>query len=153
MPQWRDFLERFRPAGTPGAPAQGGVPADRTADTAAELAPLFLILDDVAAQAARIRQGAAEQADVIRQDAGRRAPEIVADARAHAETARAEAAAQARAATLTEDADVNTRRRRELDDLQARVAARMPDYVEKVVVTARAVLGEFCGPGDAAASR
>ena len=26
MPQWRDFLERFRPAGTPGAAAQGGVP-------------------------------------------------------------------------------------------------------------------------------
>ncbi len=153
MPQWRDFLERFRPAGTPGAAAQGGVPADRIADTDAELAPVFVILDDVAAQAARIRRVAAEQAEVIRQDAGQRAPEIVAEARAHAETARAEAAAQAGAATLIEDVGTDAAHRAELDDLQARVAARMPDYVEKVVVTARAVLEEFCGPGDAAASR
>jgi hypothetical protein len=153
MPQWRDFLERFRPAGTPGAAAQGGVPADRIADTAAELEPLFLILDDVAAKAARIRRGAAEQAEVIRQDAGRRAADIVAEAWARAETARAEAAAQARAATVTEDIGTDAARRAELDDLQARVAARMPDYVEKVVVTARALLEEFCGPGDAAAPR
>ena len=153
MPQWRDFLERFRPAGTPGAAAQGGVPADRAADTDAELAPVFVILEDVAAKAARIRRGAVEQAEVIRQDAGRRAAEIVAEARAQAEAARAEAAAQARAATLTEDVGTNVARRAEVDDLQARVAARMPDYVEKVVLTARAVLEEFCGPGDAMGPR
>ena len=67
MPQWRDFLERFRPAGTPGAAAQGGVPADRIADTAAELEPVFMMLDDVHAEAARIRRCAVEHADAIRQ--------------------------------------------------------------------------------------
>jgi hypothetical protein len=153
MPQWRDFLERFRPAGTPGAAARGGVPADRTADTAAELAQLFLILDDVAAEAARIRRGAVEQADVIRLDAGRQAAEIVADARAQAEAARAEAAARSRALTVTLDAGVNAQRRRALDDLQARTAARMPDYVDRVVLTARALLEEFCGPDAATGTR
>jgi hypothetical protein len=34
----RDFLERFRPVGTPGASATG-VAADRTAERAAELEP------------------------------------------------------------------------------------------------------------------
>ena len=97
MPQWRDFLERFRPAGTPGAAAQGGVPADRTADMATELEPVFMLLGDVHAAAARIIRRAAEQADEIRQDAGRQAAEIVARAQAQAETARAEAAVQSRA--------------------------------------------------------
>ena len=102
MPQWRVFLERFRPAGTPGAAAQGGVPADRIADTAAELEPVFTMLDDARAEAARIRRCAVEHADAIRQDAGRQAAEIVAEARAQAEVARAEAAARSRALAVTE---------------------------------------------------
>ena len=37
MPDLRDFLSRFRPAGTPGAAARPGVPVDRVAEREAEL--------------------------------------------------------------------------------------------------------------------
>ncbi len=157
MPQWRDFLERFRPAGTPGAAAQGGVPADRIADTAAELEPVFMMLDDAQAEAARIRRCAVEHADAIRQDAGRQAAEIVAEARAQAEVARAEAAARSRALAVTESTGMAVERHRELEELRARAAARMPDYTDRVVAAARALLEEFCEPSgvprDAAAPR
>ena len=43
MPQWRDFLERFRPAGTPGAAARPGVPADRSADAVRGVFPLAFL--------------------------------------------------------------------------------------------------------------
>ena len=157
MPQWRDFLERFRPAGTPGAAAQGGVPADRTADTASELEPVFLMLDDVQAEAARNLRRAAEQADEIRKDAGRQAAQIVAEAQAQAETARAEAAVQSLALTAAENIRMEAERDRELEVLRARAETRMPDYNDRVVGAARALLEEFCEslaePRDAAARR
>lgn len=157
MPQWRDFLERFRPAGTPGAAAQGGVPADRTADTASELEPVFLMLDDVQAEAARNLRRAAEQADEIRKDAGRQAAQIVAEAQAQAETARAEAAVQSLALTAAENIRMEAERDRELEVLRARAETRMPDYNDRVVAAARALLEEFCEslaePRDAAARR
>ena len=146
MPQWRDFLDRFRPAGTPGAAAQGGVPADRTADMATELEPVFMLLDDVHAAAARIIRRAAEQADKIRQDAGRQAAEIVARAQAQAGTARAEAAVQSRALTAAENTRMEAERDRELEELRARAETRMPDYNDRVVAGARALLEEFCEP-------
>ncbi|MGW3208866.1 hypothetical protein [Streptomyces sp. NPDC001135] len=58
----RDFLEGFRPAGTPGAPATG-VPADRMAERAAELEHALARLTDVQQQAARIRAAAEETAE------------------------------------------------------------------------------------------
>ena len=146
MPQWRDFLERFRPAGTPGAAAQGGVPADRTAEMATELEPVFMLLDDVHAAAARIIRRAGEQADEIRQDAGRQAAEIVARAQAQAGTARAEAAVQSRALTAAENTRMEAERDRELEELRARAETRMPDYNDRVVAAARALLEEFCEP-------
>ncbi|GAA1331576.1 hypothetical protein GCM10009647_071660 [Streptomyces sanglieri] len=56
----RDFLERFRPAGTPGASA-AGVPVDRTAERASELEPTLAQLMDVQREAARIRASADEK--------------------------------------------------------------------------------------------
>jgi hypothetical protein len=157
MPQWRDFLERFRPAGTPGAAAQGGVPADRIADTAAELEPVFMMLDDVQAEAARILRCAVEHADAIRQDAGRQAAEMVSEAQAQAEAARADAAARSRGLAVTDNTTMAAERDRELEDLRARAAGRMPDYTDRVLAAARALLEEFCEPSgeprDAAAPR
>jgi hypothetical protein len=146
MPQWRDFLEHYRPAGTPGAAAQGGVPADRIAGTAAELEPVFMMLDDVQAEAARILRCAVEHADAIRQDAGRQAAEIVAEAQAQAEAAGADAAARSRGLAVTENTGMTAERDRELEELRARAAGRMPDYTDRVVAAARALLEEFCEP-------
>nr|HYS37721.1 hypothetical protein [Pseudonocardiaceae bacterium] len=54
-PIWRNFRYRYRPAGTPGAATQAGVPVDRTAEATAELAPVFALLADVEHDAIAIR--------------------------------------------------------------------------------------------------
>lgn len=77
MPQWRDFLERFRPAGTPGPAGRPGVPADRSADATTELTGLLVLLDDAADAAQKIRRDAAERADEIRRAAHQQAAQIV----------------------------------------------------------------------------
>lgn len=146
MPQWRDFLERFRPAGTAGAAAQGGVPADRIADIAAELGPVFMMLDDVEAEAARILASAVERADAIRHDVGRQAAEMVAEAQARSETTRAEAAAHSRGSATAENTGIAAERDQELEELRARITARMPAYTDHILVAARALLEEFCEP-------
>jgi flagellar biosynthesis/type III secretory pathway protein FliH len=150
MPQWRDFLERFRPAGSPGAAAQGGVPADRIGDSAAELAPVFMMLDDVRSQATRVRRCAIEQAEIIRRDAGRRAAEIATAAESQAQMARAAEFERARKLTAAEGTRSATERTRELDELRARVEARMPDYIDRVLAAVATLLEDFCQPLDAA---
>jgi V/A-type H+-transporting ATPase subunit D len=58
LPQLRDFLERFRPAGAPGAAAGAGVPADRSRELAARQAHR-------AALAAAVRHAAAAEAERV----------------------------------------------------------------------------------------
>jgi hypothetical protein len=59
MPRARDFLERFRPGGTPGAVARPGVPADRQAERPAELEPLLALLAETEVEVAQISAGRA----------------------------------------------------------------------------------------------
>jgi hypothetical protein len=93
----RDFLERLRPSGTPGAASVAGVPADRLAERATELESVFALLDEVQAQAGRIRFAADEEAQRRRDEAHAQADGIVAAARRLAEAERASAAASAQA--------------------------------------------------------
>ena len=44
MTRTRELLERFRPAGTPGAAGGRGVPVDRVAERSAELEPVLELL-------------------------------------------------------------------------------------------------------------
>ena len=94
MPQLSDFLHRFRQAGAPGAASMAGVPADRSAELAAELRPVLALLDGTQEQCAQVVAQARQEAGRIvaraRQEAGR----IAADGGNRAETARGEAAAQ-----------------------------------------------------------
>jgi hypothetical protein len=72
-----EFLRRFRPAGTPGAAARAGVPVDRAAEAAGELAPVLALLADVESATAEIREGARLDAMELRDQArarGRRRP-------------------------------------------------------------------------------
>ncbi|ALO98905.1 hypothetical protein [Streptomyces olivaceoviridis] len=87
----RDFLERFRPVGTPGASATG-VPADRTAERAAELEPALARLADVQQEAAQIRATAEQEAEALRQNAAREAARLVEAARERAREVRRQAA-------------------------------------------------------------
>jgi len=94
--EWRQFLGRFRPAAVPGPAAAAGVPADRRVEAAAELAPVFALLDDVETEIATIAADGAARAQRIRRGAERTAASMVADAESGARQIRAAAAGQDR---------------------------------------------------------
>jgi hypothetical protein len=62
----RDFLERFRPSGTPGAAVRRSVPADRLAERSAELELLLALLAEMETEVAQIRAAAQQGADLRR---------------------------------------------------------------------------------------
>ncbi|MGW2374730.1 MULTISPECIES: hypothetical protein [Kitasatospora] len=135
MARFRDFLARFRPAGTPGAPTVG-VPADRAAELAAELEQPLGGLAQAQAEAAAIRAEAAAEAERIRQEAVRNAERIVELAHARALRVRAEAAAvaghaaSARAAELAADAE------QAADRIRSRARERMPALADRAAALA-----------------
>ena len=146
MPQWRDFRERFRPAGTPGAAGRPGVPADRGADLAAELTPLLALLDDVQDEASHIRCAADRRAEQIRAAAARQAAEIVADARQEGDDVRlrAEADALREAEALTDE--MRARTAAEIAALRTQAGERLPHCVDTVAAQARQWLDELGRP-------
>lgn len=103
MPQLRDFLDRFRPAGAPGSAATAGVPADRLAELAAELDPVLALLKDADSQCAVIVAEGEHEAERIAREAGELAARIAADGKERALAARnlaaSEVLAQAKADT------------------------------------------------------
>jgi hypothetical protein len=142
---WRDFLGRFRPAGTPGAAAPRGVPTDRMADRATELSPLFALIDDIHADAERIRDQAIAQAEELRAEGRTHATEIVARARDRVESLGKQAALDMRSRAAAEQAELEAVHSATLSQLRTRIALRMPDYVQLVVAEARAMATP--GPG------
>ena len=91
MPQPRDFLERFRPAGAPGAAARAGVPADRGRELDGELVPVLKLLDETYRECGQIVARAREEAARITDGARERAAAMAADAARQASAARDEA--------------------------------------------------------------
>jgi len=132
-PIWRDFLYRYRPAGTPGAATQAGVPVDRTAEATAELAPVFALLADVEHEATAVRARGAEAARRRVEQARAQAAAIVAAAGDRADVVRAQAAEEAfrdaerAAAELTADGRARAARIREL------AAARLPVLADRAL--------------------
>lgn len=94
MPQLGDFLNRFRPAGAPGAATRAGVPADREAELSAELGPVLAMLEGADAECVRLAAEARREADRTVADAREEAASISAYSARQAEEARAEAAAE-----------------------------------------------------------
>ena len=88
MPRSRDTLQRFRPAGTPGAASAAGIPVDRVAEASAELEPVLSLLADTQAEVAGLRRAAEREAEQRRQAAVTRATALIAAAHRQA-TARA----------------------------------------------------------------
>ncbi len=88
MTQTRDFLDRFRPAGAPGAAARAGVPADRVRELAAEVEPVLVLLDDVHAECDRILAEAQQEAARIAAQAQAEVSRIGRDAERRARAAR-----------------------------------------------------------------
>lgn len=149
MPRAREFLERFRPVGTPGAAAAGGaVPVDVRAELAAELAPVLAALSDVDQQSHQIRADADDYARRRAAEASATAEALLADARRVADEQRLAAAA-----ALTSSADAEAARAREAAEQQAdavRVAAaqRLPELLGRVRAAIEAELVELA-PGSA----
>lgn len=137
MPGLRDFLSRFRPAGSPGAAARGGVPADRSGELEAELGPVLALMDSTDADRERIIAQARRDAEQAVADARAGAAVIAADARRRAEVAREEAAqqvmaeARAEAARVMADATQQAARTRQL------AGQRAPALVSRAVDTIR----------------
>jgi hypothetical protein len=136
MPSPRDLLQRFRPAGAPGPATATGVPADRVEERASELDPLFGLLEDVVAEAARVRRDAEAEAERRREQAREQAVARVAAARLGADSVRAAELARAQqeaevAATRTAEharvvaEDIGARARRTIDADVADVVARV----------------------------
>ena len=145
MPRSRDFLERFRPSGTPGAAAAAGVPADRVAERSAELGPVLAALDDTQDEARRIVAAARSEADRRRSEGAQRARAVLATARSQAEAERAEAASLVRRQAEAEAAAVERAAARDAEALRARAEARLPQYVERALTIARERLAEVAG--------
>jgi len=107
LPQLRDFLDRFRPAGAPGA-ARAGVPADRAGELASELEPVLAQLADTEAECRRIVADAEQEASRIAADARAQAAWLAADAQRRADAAR-DAAAERTLAAARAEADASAR--------------------------------------------
>lgn len=148
----RDFLQRFRPAGTPGKAAAAGVPADRARDLAAELEPVFALLAEAEAERSRILAEAERDARQIRDTGHRRADDLVATAQRRAQGVRADAAAAALARAETEAAFAARSAEQEAQAIREHAAQRMPGYVGRAVQIVRALAAESADPGRPQAS-
>ncbi len=144
MARGRDFLQRFRAAGAPGAAAATGVPADRVAELSSELEPVLAVLADVQDEADRVRAAARREADRRRREATQQAQSLVATARREAESERADAAAQVSSQAEAEGSEVRAEAERVADEVRRRAGERIPDYVTQVLATVRR---EAWGPG------
>lgn len=132
MPDIRAFLERFRPAGAPGA-AAAAVPADRRTTLAAELEPVFALLDDAEEECRRLLDEAEARAQSIRRAAGDEAAALVEQAHADAAAERATAAATVRKAAEEEREALAAAAEEEARRIDAVAGERLPDLVARAL--------------------
>ena len=135
MARSRDWLARFRPAGSPGSPARPGVPAD-VSQADRELAAIFELLQPVEQECARIRAEAEREAGSRRDAAARSAAQLLASAAARSPEAQAEAFAlvAARSRVQRERAEAELAATRVLDSAQERMPAVVA-AVRRVLLT------------------
>lgn len=153
MPQWQDILDRFRPAGTPGAAGRPGIPVDRSADATAELTAVLTLLGDAQGEAARTRQAAVDRAQEIRLNAHRQAAELVAKARDDAETVRAQSEADALREAGADEDDMRRQTEAKIAQLRQRADERLAHDVDIVTAQAREWLDNLVRSATAASDR
>lgn len=140
MPRSRDILQRFRPAGTPGAASSAGVPADRVSEMAAELEPVLALLSATQEEASRVRNVAEHEVDQRRGRAMVRASGIVAAAHREAAAERAEAALRVSREVEEENAVALVEAEHTAAAVRRQAAERTPDYLDRVLGATRAAL-------------
>lgn len=145
MPRVRELLNRFRPAGAPGAASGAGVPVDRRAGVEAELEPVFAALEETQRECARLREAALAAASASGTETAGRAASIVEQARLDATAIRAEAAAEARQRAAKEIAEVGAAAAEQVDEVRRAAQLRRPELVAAVVAEVRAELAGLPG--------
>lgn len=140
MADLRGFLARFRPAAAPGAAGPRGVPADRLAEHAAELAPLFELLAATEAESARIVDDAERQAAESRNRAEIQAAALLDEARRKTDAARNGPVEAARIRAREEEAAAASEASARADRIRRRAADRLPAVVDRAVTPLLATL-------------
>ncbi len=110
------FLDRFR--------RSSGVPTPAGADLAAELLPLFSLLDAIEAEAAGVRRATAAAVGAERDRVTEEVEALLADARQQAEAEAAEAAKAARRAAATEAREIVAAGEAEAERIRAAASER-----------------------------
>lgn len=141
MPRVRDRLYRFRPAGAPGSASAAGVPTDRGADLAAELAPLFAELAKTERECADISAHAERDAAEVRARDAERARNLVTAARARLDGERADAVARLRQLDEANSAAAAVAAEREAAETHCRADEHMELYVDLVTASIGRMLG------------
>jgi len=136
VPDLRDFLSRFRPAGAPGAAAIG-VPTDRRRELAAEVGPVLTLLAGTDAECGRIVAQARRDAGQLAAGTSAEAAAIAADAGRRAAAAREEAVRQVMAAAREDAAAAVRDAERQATVIRALAARRIPSLVDRAVGTIR----------------
>lgn len=132
------YLRRFRRmVSPPGRPGPAAVPADRAAELASELAPLFASIDDIDAEAGRILRDADEEIERIEDESRGHAQEILSRAREQSAVARAEAIAKQRDEAEKEIHRAHEEAAREADRIRRVGRDRIPDLVDEVIARIR----------------
>lgn len=142
MVRVRDVLHSFRPAGAPGAAGAAGVPADRGADLAAELEPVFAQLANTEQECANIAVRASQAAAQIRARDEERARGSLAAARERMDAERAAAVAQMRPNALAKSTAAAVAAEREAAEIRRHAAEHMGSYVDLVVASVGSLIDD-----------
>ena len=153
LPQFRDFLDRFRPAGAPGAAHRAAVPADRAAQLEAELMPLLMLLDDAAASCARTVAQAQAEAQRILAAARAEAAARLEDASRQASAVRAETVRQVATATRAEADGAVAAAHVQADEIGRLSRRRIPALAARAVGLVQALGEEGTGSAGGSAGR
>jgi hypothetical protein len=145
VPRVRDLLNRFRPAGAPGAAGNAGVPVDRDASMRTELAPLFARLAPTLGDCADIVARARRDADVRRAADAERARSLLAQAQVTAPVERRSAASAIEEQVAADAAHASSAAANDLLELRERVLQRTPALVEQVVAAVSELLADDSG--------
>lgn len=138
MPGIRELLERFRPAGTPGAATAAGVPADRRDAVVAELRPVFAALAETERECDKLRDAAVAAAEQCSADSAERGRAILAAARTQAPAERAAAASRRCEAGRADVERVVAAGLSAAHDERRRADERLPRQLAGVVAAVRA---------------
>ena len=128
----RDYLDRFRPAGAPGAGGTG-VPADRSRELEAELTTVLALLDGVHAECAGVLARARRDAEQIVAAARAEAATMTGDADRRARAVRDEAAWEVLAAARAEAVGTVARARQQALRIRGRAEQRIPTLASRAV--------------------